>query len=112
MRKITIMSASVFLAACNMSDKVLENNDIWSFKVEAVAGADSLKLSGLCMHSNMVVKGMDEVLLGDTLVLKLKATALQKDEKSGSFNLRVKLQPHTNVVVLGNKHYEIWNRFK
>ena len=112
MRKITIISASVFLASCNVSDKTLENNAIGNFKVEAIAGTDSLKLSGLCMHSNMVVEGMDEVLLGDTLVLKLKATAIHKGGKSGSFNLRVKIQPYTNVVVLGNKHYEICDRFK
>jgi len=90
---------------------ILEIDFVPGLKVEISTESDIeyLQISGLCMHSSLVVTRITEKVKDDEMLILVKL-GLARKGYSGSFCYRVRLDENINIVKFGNEKAVIWTR--
>ena len=99
------------LWSCSLQ-MILEYKYIGNFKLEECKDEDnfSLKISGLCMHSNYVIKKIELQKNDDKLKVVIKISLFKGKNDSGNFLYEFKIPDSVNEVLLGNEEFIIWKR--
>lgn len=106
---LTILS--ICLWSC-LSQIVLEYNDIDNFEITECRNGNelSIKISGLCMHSNYVIKKIDLQKKNDELKIKIKISIFKKKNDTGRFLYELKISDDVQKIFFGNDEVEIWHK--
>lgn len=106
---LTILS--ICLWSC-LSQMVLEYNDIDNFEITECRNGNelSIKISGLCMHSNYVIKKIDLQKKNDELKIKIKISIFKKKNDTGRFLYELKIADDVKKIFFGNDEVEIWRK--
>lgn len=70
---------------------------------------DYLHISGLCMHSALAIKEVNNIVDGDTIILKIALEPTSSDN-SGNFNIDLNLPEEVKFVAIKSKEQIIWER--
>jgi len=110
---------AIILLACNEQRKqkigdnsmILEYKDIqgFSLKIIQISNPTRLEISGLAMHSSLVVTELKTAVSSTKLNVKI-LLGITKKGFSGSFVFRIDVPDSVKDVVLGNNEYPIWQR--
>lgn len=89
--------------------QVLEYRDVQQFSMEEVHRGHRipLRLSGLAFHSALAVDGVEEVLEGEKLKVRVWLSLARKG-LSGRFEFAVDVPVGVREVVFGDDGYPVW----
>lgn len=109
-----LLSFHFGLWGCMSNMKVLEYKNIANFKITEYKENENLllQITGLCIHSNYVVKKIYLKTYKDKLNIMIKISLFKGKNDSGKFFYTIKIPKNVEKVVLGNEKIEIWNRDK
>ena len=88
---------------------ILDLDDIGGFETEYSQESETLRISGLVMHSSYSVKKISTRQIGSDLIVKIKLVHARKG-LSGSFDQTLDIPSTVDRVLLGKERKEIWLR--
>lgn len=94
----------------NPLNMILEYKDIADFSIIEEKGENNfnLTISGLCMHSNYVVKNIRVITENDKVKVLIKLSIFKKKNETGRFSYKFQIYENTKQIVFGNEEIEIW----
>jgi hypothetical protein len=108
---LTIMLFISLVACAKDQSMILEKRDVQFFKVAEVnaTSGNMLELSGLAFHSALVVRKLETIKEGNSLIVLIELVPTQP-KMSGSFNYKIPIPAGVETVRFGKSREVIWSR--